>query len=128
VSAQRSSTSWGDAVTAISDAPEPSLWFAVDVRGPVLRVSLWGELDLASADVFDSLFDLETGGIERVVLDLGALTFCDVSGVNALTGLQSFHRCHGRAATFTAVLPQVERLMALLDAHSRPLSGGALPG
>jgi anti-anti-sigma factor len=109
-------------------AEDPPVGFAVEVDGPMLRVAFRGELDLACAVLFDAVFDLQTDGVERVVLDLGALTFCDVSGVNALTGLRSFHRCHGRTAEFTDVLPQVRRLMALMETQARPLSGGALPG
>ena len=44
--------------------------FVVDVVGSVLRVRLRGELDLACVELFDSLFDLETEGIDTVVLTL----------------------------------------------------------
>jgi anti-anti-sigma factor len=84
----------------------------VDVVGSTLRVRLCGELDLACVELFDSLFDLETEGIDTVVLDLGALTFCDVGGANQLTGLCAFHRCQGRDVQVVDVLPQVQRLIA----------------
>jgi anti-anti-sigma factor len=113
-------------VVARPESEDPPVGFAVEVDGAFLRVALRGELDLSCAELFDSLFDLETEGVLNVVLDLGALTFCDVSGVNALTGLQSFHRCHGRTAEFAYVQPQVRRLMALMEAQPRPLSGGTL--
>jgi anti-anti-sigma factor len=89
--------------------------FAVDLVGPVLRISASGEFDLASVEAFDDLFDVGTDGIDTVVLDLGALTFCDVTGVNALTGLASYHRCLGREVRFVDVLPQVSRLIALTE-------------
>jgi anti-anti-sigma factor len=115
-------------VVAKPESHDPPVGFAVEVDGAFLRVTLRGELDLACAELFDSLFDLETEGIMSVVLDLGALTFCDVSGVNALTGLQSFHRCHGRTAELADVQPQVRRLMTLMETQPRPLSGGTLSG
>ncbi len=115
-------------MTAGSEPHDGTVVFAVEVAGPVLRVAFKGELDLACAQLFDTLFDLETDGIETVELDLAALSFCDVTGGNALTGLRSFHRCSGRAADFTGTQPQVRRLMALLDARTRPLSGEALSG
>ncbi|CAA9315859.1 MAG: hypothetical protein AVDCRST_MAG36-109 [uncultured Nocardioidaceae bacterium] len=89
--------------------------FDVDVDGSVLRVAVKGELDLACADLFDCLFDLSTDGIETVVLDLGALTFCDVTGVNALSGLRGHHLDAGRAVHVLDVLPQVRRVVALTD-------------
>lgn len=102
--------------------------FAVEVDGPVLRIAFRGELDLACVGLFDAVFDLETDGIEHVVLDLAALTFCDVSGVNGLTGLQSFHRSQGRTAELAGALPHVRRLLALMEEQVRPLSGGAISG
>jgi len=99
--------------------PLPSstpLSFVVDAAGSVLRVALCGELDLACADLFDGLFDLDTTGIDTVVLDLGELTFCDVTGVNALTGLSAYHRCQGRAVRVVRVLPPVARLIAWTEA------------
>ncbi len=110
------------------ESQDPPVGFAVEVDGALLRVTLRGELDLACAELFDSLFDLETEGIMSVVFDLGDLTFCDVSGVNSLTGLQSFHLCHCRTAEFAYVQPQVRRLMTLMEAQPRPLSGGTLSG
>ena len=89
--------------------------FEVEAVGPVLRVAFCGELDLACAELFDGLFDLDTTGIRSVVLDLGRLTFCDVTGLNALDGLKSFHECHGRAVEYVDVLRQTRRLMAVMD-------------
>jgi anti-anti-sigma factor len=100
-------------------------WTA-EVAGSVLTLSLCGELDLACAEVFDGLFDVETRGVDTVVLDLGALTFCDVSGANGLSGLSSFHRLEGREVRVVEVLPHVRRLIALTqDATHLSPHGGA---
>jgi len=117
----------GDSVAGPSDPRDETVEFIVDVKGPVLHVAFRGELDMACAERFDCLFDLRTEGIDTVVLDLCALTFCDLSGVNALTGLRSFHRCHGRTAEFTNVRPPVRRLMDLAERQVRPAPGGAAP-
>jgi anti-anti-sigma factor len=106
---------------ALSGPLDPPVTFAVDVSGSVLRVRMSGELDLACAERFDGLFDLRTDGIDTVVLDLGALTFCDVTGVNALTGFASYHRSLGRDVRFLHVLPQVRRVIMLTeDAAQQP--------
>ena len=105
----------------------PILTFRVDSSPSTLRIALRGELDLSCTELFDCLFDLEVVEGQAIVLDLSDLAFCDVVGVNALTGLRSFHRCHGRTAEFTDVQPHVQRLMALMEAQTRRLSGGALP-
>jgi len=114
-------------VARTSDFHDETVEFVVTIAPPVLRIAFRGELDLACAERFDCLFDLRTEGIDTVVLDLAALTFCDVTGVNALTGLLSFHRSHGRTAVFTHVRPQVRRLMALAEPPARPVPGGAPP-
>ena len=96
-------------------APQVPLTFAIEVEGDVLRIAMRGELDLACTDLFDCLFDLATDGIGTVVLDLGALTFCDVAGVNALSGLRLHHLSAGRGVHVVDVLPQVRRVVALTD-------------
>ena len=98
----------------------------VEVAGPVLRVAFRGELDMSCAALFDTLFDLPTEGIDTVALDLGELTFCDVSGANALSGLRAFHLFHGRNVHYVDVLPHVLRLMAITDGPVPSLpEGGA---
>lgn len=93
----------------------------VRVIGSALRVRIAGELDISCADLVDDLFDVGSDGLDTVVLDLGALTFCDVTGANALTGLRDFHRAHDRAVLFDGVLPPVRRVLVLLeDMQRRP--------
>lgn len=87
----------------------------VDVVGSVLRVRIAGELDLACTDLVDGVFDVSTEGVDMVLLELGELTFCDVSGANTLTGLRDFHRAQGRDVQLHGVLPPVRRLLALVD-------------
>ena len=54
--------------------------------GPVARLTLSGELDLAGADdVSDSgLTYLDMAGIDELIVDLAGLTFIDSCGIRAL--------------------------------------------
>ncbi len=106
----------------------PILTFRVDSSPAVLRIALRGELDLSCSELFDCLFDLEVAEGQTVVLDLGGLSFCDVVGVNALTGLRDFHRHLGRAARLVDVAPHVARLMELLEARERLIPTRRSPG
>lgn len=110
--------------------PEPDncfVTFSVDVVGTELHLAVRGELDLSCAEQFDRLFDLGTECIRSLELDLTDLTFCDVAGVNALTGFRSFHETHGRDVRLVGVRPQVRRLLAWCEdvAAARPSSAQA---
>jgi anti-sigma B factor antagonist len=100
--------------------------FSVDVVGTVLHLAVCGELDSSCAEQFDGLFDLGIEGIRSVELDLTDLTFCDVSGVNALIGLRSFHQAYGRDVRLVGVRPQVRRLISWTEqAATRPRAAQA---
>ena len=99
--------------------------FTVAVEGSQLHVTVSGELDLACIETFDGLFDLDTTGIHSVVLHLGAMTFCDVTGLNALDGLKAYHCGAGRTVHLLDTLPAVRRHMALLEALSPAARRGA---
>jgi anti-anti-sigma factor len=66
--------------------PKPgSLEISSEVLGGVTRVRLDGELDLASAHAIEErLAAIEERRPERVVTDLGGLTFIDSSGLRVL--------------------------------------------
>lgn len=117
-------TTRGGSVAAVSDAQEAMVHVTVRVAGRVLRIAFSGELDLACSDFFDCLFDLPTQDIDAVVLDLGALTFCDVTGADALRGLRSFHQCHGRRVDVVDVMPHVRRVMAIAEQPVCPSRAG----
>ncbi|WP_413812591.1 STAS domain-containing protein [Streptomyces sp. OE57] len=48
------------------------------------RVAVSGELDLVTADEVRQALQTAVGDNRVVVIDLGGLTFCDCSGLNAL--------------------------------------------
>jgi len=92
--------------------------FSVDVRpaGPVRVVALRGELDYESAIQVEEAADQVLDGavpVELVVVDGGALRFCDSSGVGALL---SFHRrllAQGGVLRLAALPPSVARVFQL---------------
>jgi anti-anti-sigma factor len=106
----------------------PILTVRVDSSPAALRIALRGELDLSCGGLVDCLFDLEVAEGQTVVLDLSDLSFCDVVGVNALTGLRDFHRHLGRKACLVDPTPQVARLMELLEARERLIPTRRSPG
>ena len=75
---------------------------------------LHGELDLASAQLFQSEFEsAEIGAAAMVVLDLKALQFIDSTGLRMI--LSAHKRAHERGQEFaiTPGSPQVRRLLSI---------------
>ncbi|HEU4515149.1 MAG TPA: STAS domain-containing protein [Nocardioidaceae bacterium] len=93
----------------VSLVPEP----------PCLFLDLRGELDLCSVkelprDAYSSRPDLTT-----VLVDLGELTFCDLSGLRALLTFRRVHEAQGRAVVVVRANPFTRRLMALCGITDR---------
>jgi anti-anti-sigma factor len=97
----------------------PILTFGVHSTPRVLRIELRGELDLSCGELFDCLFDIDVSQSPTVVLDLRDLSFCDVVGVNALTGLRDYYVHLGRRVRLVNAAPHVARLMELLEIRDR---------
>lgn len=101
--------------------------FAVHVSsGAEATVAVQGELDIATAPVFEAaVADIDVATVRRVVLDLGALDFIDVSGLRAVLCLRTI--CL-RASVALAILPgprRVQRVFELTGADR--LLGGRCP-
>ena len=82
----------------------------------VARVS--GELDLAVRDEVVSTVSGALDGVRpdgRLVADLGAVTFCDSSGLGALLDLRRATSDAGIRMVLRDVPPQVARLLDLTD-------------
>ena len=100
---------------------DPSPWvpslapggFDVEVEPgaePVVR--LRGELDLAGVGQLEgTAFRLLDAGAERVVLDLAELEFLDVSGVNALLGLDRAAKAQGGRLVLRHPRPQARKVL-----------------
>lgn len=66
----------------------PSFGTTVDRDGTEATVVAYGEIDLASSpDLRGELQGLLDDGVRRIVLDLGAVTFVDSSGLGVLVGV-----------------------------------------
>ncbi len=82
-------------------------------EAPCLFLDLGGELDLCNAhevprDDFASRPDLTT-----VLVDLGDLTFCDLTGLRALLTFRRIHEAQGRSVVVVRANPFICRLMRL---------------
>jgi anti-anti-sigma factor len=103
-------------------APPPAFAIqqAANDNGAV-RLSISGELDIISAAVLEQRLGalLEQDGASSIVLDLGALSFIDSTGLRVIvTGTRDF-RDRGRQLTLIPGPPAVQRvfeLTGLLDA------------
>lgn len=63
----------------------PKFTTRIDVREAIGRVSLIGELDLATVPVLDDhLTRFQGAGITEIILDLRELTLIDSSGVHVI--------------------------------------------
>jgi anti-anti-sigma factor len=77
-------------------------------------LSLHGELDLASAELFHSEFEnAEIGGARMVVLDLEGLQFVDSTGLRMILSAHERARERGQDFAITPGAPQVRRLLTI---------------
>ena len=93
------------------------------------RISLRGELDMLSAPMLAR--ELEAAAKRRpprIVLDLRALTFMDVSGLRAILDAARAARREGRGLVIANPLPHIVRLLELtaidqsVEVLGRPLA------
>jgi anti-anti-sigma factor len=88
----------------------------VVVEGGELVVRASGELDLNSRSVLvEKVTAPLTGVVERVVVDLGDVTFCDSSGLGALLDIRRAAGDAGIAMVLRDVPAPVARLLDLTD-------------
>jgi anti-sigma B factor antagonist len=77
-------------------------------------LSLHGELDLASAELFHSGFEsAEIGDAPMVVLDLEGLQFVDSTGLRMILLAHERARERGQEFAITPGSPQVRRLLTI---------------
>ena len=80
----------------------------------VSTITLWGELDIASAAVLEAeVMVAEQLGAQSITIDLSGLDFLDTSGLHAI--LAAHARCtrHGRDLTLLRGPSQVQRIFEL---------------
>jgi anti-anti-sigma factor len=68
----------------------PGFSVRLDVDGDVACIDVTGEIDMASVDYLRASVSLALSAshISELVVDLGAVTFCDSTGVQALVNAQ----------------------------------------
>ncbi|MFE5587157.1 STAS domain-containing protein [Kitasatospora sp. NPDC056531] len=92
---------------------------AVGRDGPVWIVTVAGELDRDSADgLRTALSGLVDDGIERIVVDLADLRFCDSTGLNILLRARLETEAAGLRLELAGLRPIVARLFEVTGADS----------
>ena len=83
--------------------------------GPVARVAVTGEIDMACAwEVADVVFDAATrGGVVRVVADLSGVTFMDSTGFSALVSAKQALDANGQELVVAAVPDGVAQILKI---------------
>lgn len=103
------------------------------------RVTLTGDLDLASAPVLSDVLNRATPCFTRaVVLDLSAVTFIDCAGLRAVFAFSDRVRARGWRLRIVRPPSQIARIFTLFDSgdssesvrgqHRSPQAAGALTG
>jgi anti-anti-sigma factor len=94
--------------TPVDREPGPGLDISVRARGDVIVVRLVGDLGAASAPVLrEQLLGLLRPGSSRLVVDMSAVTFCDVGGLAVLVGAGRVARLLGGFLHLAAISPLV---------------------
>ncbi|WP_026487580.1 STAS domain-containing protein [Caldanaerobius polysaccharolyticus] len=86
-----------------------------DERDNVLLVSLNGELDHHTSEVFKEKFDENVKGkkYNEVILDLKNLSFMDSSGIGALIGRYKLLKSQGVGLSVANLSPQVRKVFSI---------------
>jgi anti-anti-sigma factor len=89
--------------------------FAVHITtGSHIHIALRGELDLATAPIFESALDeLDFSFIRSVMLDLAPLAFIDVSGMRVILRLHEICLTHSVALSIRPGPRAVQRVFEL---------------
>ena len=101
-----------DDPAAVSDHAQLSL--RTEHLGGESTVTLWGELDIASAAVLEAeVMVAEQLGARSITIDLSGLDFLDTSGLQAILGAHARCLRHGRELTLLRGPSQVQRIFDL---------------
>lgn len=95
--------------------------FDVAIEPPVLRLRLYGELDLASAPALDLVHCVLPEDIQVVRIDLGGMRFCDTAGLRSLARLCAGADQHHRVE-IVGVQPSLRRIVAVTGLGKRWLT------
>ena len=87
--------------------------------GDSVRISLRGELDLASADQADETLQAAEAEGTPLVLDLSGLTFMDSTGLRLILRAARRARENGRSLKLVSGPPRVQRVFRVTGMESR---------
>ena len=120
--------SWPGTATPPFVAPSE---FTCELGGEGLAatwIHLGGELDLISAPQLEQVVSTALDGARLVVLDLGRLTFTDVTGLHVMLEADARARRSGRRVTLVHVPARLERLLELIGLTERLAVMGSRSG
>ncbi|MEV0629372.1 STAS domain-containing protein [Nonomuraea wenchangensis] len=104
-----------------ADADESGFSWIVTQQDGVAVLSATGDLDLASADEFHHGLSeaIAQAAPPLVVADMGAVEFCDSSGLNALIRASNAVESAGGRLVLSGLRPRLSRLLLVtgLDKH-----------
>lgn len=85
-----------------------------------LYIRLTGELDHATAPLIRSRLDalLESGAYERVILDMGGLSFMDSTGVGLIMGRYKMLRGRNKILCIRAPSPAIDKVLKVSGLYS----------
>lgn len=88
-------------------------------HGDTVVLSLGGELDHDTAEPLREALARHTGAAaERVLVDLGGLTFCDSTGLNVLLHARLAAHDAGGSVELAGLRPPVARMFEITGAHT----------
>lgn len=85
-----------------------------EVGAGVVRISVAGELDRASASALDQVLRSANSDRATTVLDLDELTLIDIAGARTLRAAGAQARQHGRPLIAVNARPEVEKWLRLM--------------
>jgi anti-anti-sigma factor len=94
----------------MSVAWQSSAWVDVSEENGTLVLRISGELDMASRDAIEPVVMAAITTVDSVTLDLGALTFCDSSGLAVLIAASQKVAANGSSLTVCNVRAAVRRV------------------
>jgi anti-sigma B factor antagonist len=94
----------------MSVAWQSSAWVDVSEENGTLVLRLCGELDTASRDAIEPVVMAAITTVGSVTLDLGALTFCDSTGVAMLITASQKVAANGSSFAVCNMRPSVRRV------------------
>ena len=104
--------------------PPPGFETRFETRNDVARITLRGELDMATAPILEEHLSRSGGnGTIAVVLDLHGVTYVDSSGLRAFLRARDRARHDGHRLIFVGANEQVRRVLALTGTEEL-LEGG----